>query len=198
MKNNETIKSNIFFEIELSTEKLIKNIVIATTLLTTLNTSDLISNKDKEPVKAQKVELSPDLKYISEIESNSGKNKKHKLIRYGLNKGHRAAGATGLMPLTIKEVIKKDASLSKKYISIVRMDPKKITIIVNQDEQIEKEVANSHWKRLTKLFPKNEKRRAYAWKNGVTGALRASEKQVSEHPYVKKFINLKYNKSREF
>lgn len=198
MKNNETIKSNIFFEIELSTEKLIKNIVIATTLLTTLNTSDLISSKDKQAPTASKIELTPDLKHISEIESNSGKNKKHKLIRYGLNKGHRAAGSTGLMPLTIKEIIKKDTALKRKYISLTKKSAAEITAIVNQNEQIEKEVANSHWHRLTKIFPKNERRRAYAWKNGVTGALRASEKQISEHPYVKKFINLKYNKSREF
>lgn len=197
MKNKEITKSNTFFELEISTEKLIKNIVIATTLLTTLNTSDLIRKKQTETPPISKIELSPDLKHISEIESNSGKNKKHKITKCGLNKGHRAAGSTGLMPLTIKEIIKKDTTLNRKYHSITKLNATEITSLVNKDEQIEKEVANSHWRHLTKVFPKNERRRAYAWRNGVTGALRASEKQVSDHPYVKKFIKLKYNKLRE-
>lgn len=198
MKSKEITKSNTFFELEISTEKLIKNIVIATTLLTTLNTSDLIRKTQTEAPETPKIQLSPDLRHISEIESNSGKNKKHKLVKHGLNKGHRAAGSTGLMPLTIKEIIKKDTTLNRKYHSITKLNATEITSLVNKDEQIEKEVANSHWRRLTKIFPKNERRRAYAWKNGVTGALRASEKQVSDHPYVKKFIKLKYNKLREF
>jgi hypothetical protein len=198
MKNREITQNNAFFELELSTEKLIKNMIIAATLLTTFNTSEISNNKDKEILKNAEVRLSPDLSHISKIESNAGKNKKHKLVKHGLNRGHRAAGSTGLMPLTIKETIDKNKDLSRKYKSITRMEATQITHFINNNEIIEKEIANAHWARISKVFPRNEKRRAYAWKNGITGAIRASDKQISEHPYVKKFIQLKYSKSREF
>jgi hypothetical protein len=197
MKNIEIAQNNSFFEFELSTEKLVKNIIIAATLLTTLNTSEVANNKDKPEVKNTEVQLSPDLSHISKIESNSGKNKNHKLVRYGLNKGHRAAGLTGLMPITIKETISKNTNLNKKYGSIINLSATQITSIINSNETIDKEIANAHWNRLSKLFPRNEEKRAYAWKNGITGAIQASDRQISEHPYVRKFIQLKYNKLRE-
>jgi hypothetical protein len=140
------------------------------------------------------IELRPDLKYIAFIESSSGTNKNHKLVNYGLNRGDKAAGLTGLMPITIKETISKNPILRSKYASLLDSHHKHITSFINSNEEVDKEVANAHWDRLSRLFPRDELRRAYAWKNGITGALRASDSEVSSHPYVKKFKSLKYNK----
>jgi hypothetical protein len=128
------------------------------------------------------------------MESSSGKNKRHKLVRYGLNYGHRAAGDTGLMPITVKEIVSKNPELKHKYGLISKMSPDKVTLFINNNQDAEHEIANAHWYRLTKLFPNNESKRVYAWKNGISGAIRASESDVKSHPYVKKFIKLKYGK----
>ena len=153
------------------------------------------SNQQNQPkIEQQKtVELRPDLTHIAFIESSSGSNKNHKLVNYGLNRGDKAAGSTGLMPITIKETISKNPHLKSKYGSLLDSHHQHITSFINSNENVEKEVANAHWDRLSRLFPRDELRRAYAWKNGITGAIKASDEEVSNHPYVKKFKALKYN-----
>ena len=127
------------------------------------------------------------LKHISCIESNCGKNKKHKTVKYGLNAGDSAAGAFGLMPITTKEIIHKSERLRSKYSYITKLSHNKINKIINVHENIDKEIASEHWARLSKIFPQDEIRRVYAWKNGITGAKRASKTKMYNDPYVKKF-----------
>jgi len=144
----------------------------------------------------QTVNLHPDLEHISFIESSSGKNKKHKLVNYGLNRGDRASGLTGLMPLTIKETINKNPTLKSKYSHLLDKPHPEIVSFINSNEDADKEIANAHWDRLLRLFPRDELRRAYAWKNGITGALKASDNKVSSHPYVEKFKSLKQDNTK--
>jgi len=154
------------------------------------------SNQQNQPKIEQQrtAELRPDLVHIAFIESSGGTNKNHRLVNYGLNRGDKAAGLTGLMPITIKETISKNPHLKSKYGSLLDTQHQYITSFINSNEEVEKEVANAHWDRLSKLFPRDELRRAYAWKNGITGAIKASDEEISNHPYVKKFKSLKYNK----
>jgi hypothetical protein len=140
----------------------------------------------------EQVSLHPDLHHIAFIESSSGKNKKHKTVNYGLNRGDSAAGLTGLMPHTIKEIVGKNPDIKAKYGSLLDKDHNEITSYVNSNENADKELANKHWSRLSRVFPRDELRRVYAWKNGVTGAIKASDDQVKSHPYVRKYLNLKY------
>jgi succinate dehydrogenase flavin-adding protein (antitoxin of CptAB toxin-antitoxin module) len=140
----------------------------------------------------EQVSLHPDLHHIAFIESSSGKNKNHKTVNYGLNRGDKAAGLTGLMPYTVKEIVGKNKDLKSKYGSLLDKEHHEITSYINSNENVDKELANTHWNRLSRLFPKDELRRVYAWKNGVTGAFQASGDQVKNHPYVKKYVEVKY------
>jgi hypothetical protein len=149
-------------------------------------TSHTYDNKQRHKV------ISRNLNHISCIESNCGKNKKHRIVNHGLNAGDRAAGSYGLMPITTKEIINKNPKLSIKYGHIAKLPHDKINKIINLNDNIDKEIASAHWDRLGKAFPKDEIRRVYAWKNGITGAKRASALKINSDPYVKKFKRLKY------
>lgn len=138
----------------------------------------------------------PDLEHISQIESSSGTNKAHKTVQYGLNAGHSATGSYGLMPITVLETVKKNPDLSLRYNHLTNMSPNDITSYLNQNNTADAEIASAHWNRLGKLFPRDEARKAYAWKNGITGALRASDEEVTGHPYVKAYIKNKYAKQK--
>lgn len=136
------------------------------------------------------IELHPELHAISEIESSGGKNKNHALTTVGLNAGHRAAGSTGLMPLTVKETISKSPDLQKKYSHLMTMTHDRVTQHLNENPSAETEIANHHWERITEHFKDNGARRAFAWRNGITAAKRASDSEVMSHPYVQKFLSL--------
>lgn len=136
---------------------------------------------------ASPIELHDDLKNISMIESSYGKFKNHKKTTVGLNAGHTAGGSTGLMPITIKETVKKNPHLMAKYGHLVDSHPDHVTKFINQNPNVENEIANTHWKRLGKVFGTDTSRKAYAWRNGITAAKKASHDEITNHPYVKTF-----------
>lgn len=135
-----------------------------------------------------KHELHPELDILTHVESSGGKNKDHPEVTHGLNKGHRAGGKTGLMPITVLETIKKNPDLAEKYHHITKLTPNQITEHVNNHEDFEAEIANRHWKRLGKVFGNDKIRKVFAWNQGITGAKRASESDMLNHPYVQKYI----------
>lgn len=137
-----------------------------------------------------KVELNHELLPIAAIESSSGKNKNHAVTKVGLNRGHQAGGATGLMPITVKETIKRNPALAGKYAHLADSPHAEITSHLNSNPDFEAEVANTHWARLHRVFPGDPARRAYAWRNGITAARMASRDEVHSHPYVQKFLKL--------
>lgn len=134
-------------------------------------------------------QLQPDLEKIAMIESSGGKNKHHEMTHAGLNKGQRAGGSTGLMPIMFKETLQKNPELAEKYPDLLHAPHKKITAAINDNPGMEAEVANAHWDRLEKIFGGDKARMAYAWRNGITAAKKASDVEVQEHPYVQKFMN---------
>jgi hypothetical protein len=137
---------------------------------------------------APKIALQPDLQHISMIESSGGKNKNHAMTNVGVNKGHTAGGATGLMPITIQEAVRHNPDLQKKYGHLLKMDHHAVTAAINGDSQMENDIANHHWDHLGKVFRGNKQKMAYAWRNGIKAASTADETKISTHPYVQKFI----------
>ena len=191
MKNREIYEIS---EVEQSSkyqELKLTNVIAISALLINLSIPELNKKEKESPKLPQDEELThPDLQKIHELESSSGKNLKHPVVNYGLNRGDRAGGGFGVMPITAKETIRKNPSLRKKYAKILNMSNKQITIFLNNNEKASRDIANSHWNKLLKMFPKDRLRRAYAWNCGVTCALKASNKEVVTNPYVKKFIKI--------
>jgi GNAT superfamily N-acetyltransferase len=146
-----------------------------------------------------KVELKGSLRHIASIESSDGKNKKHQKTTVGLNAGDTAAGSTGLMPITVKEAIKKNPKLMERHSNILSMSSDQITQHLNNNPSIEADIANHHWDRLHHVFGGDKPRMAYAWRNGITAAKNATQEQIDSHPYVQKFNKLsgQMNKSEE-
>lgn len=133
--------------------------------------------------------LSPDLQKIAQIESSGGQNKNHETTKVGLNAGDTAGGSTGMMPIMAQEILKKNPELAKKYPELTTTNHDDITSAINNNPAMESELANAHWDRLNKVFSGDTARMAYAWRNGITAAKKASDVQVQEHPYVQKFLN---------
>jgi hypothetical protein len=125
---------------------------------------------------------------LTHIESSGGKNKDHPEVKGGLNRGHRAGGRVGLMPITVLETIKKNPDLAEKYHHITKMTPAQITDHVNNNEDFEAEIANRHWKRLDRVFGSDKVRKVFAWNQGIKGAKNASDEEILNHPYVQKYI----------
>ena len=155
-----------------------------------LNLSVISHNKDefKSPISKEDI-LDLDLEKIGHIESNSGKNTNHPVVKHGLNRGDRAGGQFGVMPITAKETVSKNPALKLKYGHILNLSNKQITVFLNNNKKASSEIASSHWKRLKKIFPNDKLKRVYAWNCGITCALKASKQEVVESKYVKKFLN---------
>ena len=181
-----------------SLEKKLKNLAAATALLANISNinPDQIVKPNKDPEIPTKIErqLHPDLDHIAFIESSSGKNLDHSTVTWGLNRGHKAGGQFGIMPITAKEVVEKNPSLREKYSHMLSMNPSAITNYLNTNDDASKDIASAHWTRLLKIFPKDRLKRVYAWNNGITGALRASPEEIKSHPYVKKFVSSSSNR----
>jgi hypothetical protein len=145
----------------------------------------------KKPTKAS--DINPQLRSIAAIESNHGKYTDHPMVEAGLNAGTKAIGAHGLMPLTITEVIKKNPTIRGKHPELSKYhyinDHDKIHQYMKDHPEAYKEIVNSHWKRLTDRFDGDLPRMVYAWRNGITASMRASDTEIAGHPYVKKYFS---------
>lgn len=140
-------------------------------------------------------DVNPGLLPIQMIESSGGSNTNHPMIEEGPQAGTRAYGKYGLMPMQIIDTVNHDPLLGSKHSDIASMDYKadqeKIFRTLKRFPELEKQIANSHWKRLGDRFDGNQDRMAYAWLNGITGATRASDEDILNHPYVQKYRKYK-------
>lgn len=198
MKNREKLNFNEAGQWSIETipedslEKRLKNFAAAAALLGSVShISPDTLNKPQlgTPSVSQEKQLHPDLDHIAFIESNSGKNLKHPTVKYGLNAGHKAGGQFGMMPITAKETVKKNRSLRDRYSHLLAASHTDITKFLNSNSEASKEIASAHFDRLLKIFPKDSLKRAYAWNNGISGAMKASKEEIVSHPYVKKFVD---------
>lgn len=172
-------------------EKSFKSKLATAALGASLLTTSVSTEPKQKAYKEESVKLHPDLISISAIESNYGKNKKHRKVLHGVNLGHTAAGATGLMPLTVKDTVKKDKDLSERYPQTISMNHDDLTNFINKNPSIENKIANKHYNRLLKIFSNNKNRAAYAWRNGISAAKSKSDNEIVNDPYVKAVNSVK-------
>ena len=125
-----------------------------------------------------------ELRAIAHIESSSGKNINHPIIKKGMHKGHQAAGKYGLMPLTVKDLISKSPKLKIKYGYLLDIAPEDITVEINRDEYLDKEIATYMWNKLR--ANRTASGAAFAWYHGQY----ASSDNIEQSPYVIKFSNV--------
>lgn len=137
------------------------------------------------------------LRTIAAVESNGGNNLKHPIMENGLNIGQSAMGSYGLMPITVREVIKKNTILNKKYQYLLNLSLDDLYSELEKHPKIQYEIASSHLERLTKIFGNNPKLIGYAWLQGVEGTKKAIKdgKDIDNHWHIKKFMR-EYNKNR--
>ena len=136
-------------------------------------------------------EVNPGLLPIKMIESSGGKNIQHPMVNEGPNAGTSAYGQFGLMPMQIIDTVNYDDHLGSRYPELAGMnykrDQNKIFRTLKKHPELEREIANSHWKRLNDRFGGDIDRMAYAWLHGITGASHATDEQIKKHSYVKKY-----------
>jgi hypothetical protein len=130
-------------------------------------------------------DYSAELSAISQNESSGGVYKEHKVILKGIHKGTRAGGAYGLMPLTVKDLIRHSASLKAKYGFLLQYTAAQITASLNANPSMDKEIALNMWIGLRKHLDRY--RAAFAWLNGPRFAGSISEEAVRSHFYVRRF-----------
>lgn len=137
------------------------------------------------------------LRTIANVESSGGKDINHEALG-GMHAGERAYGKYGLTPVVIRETIKLNRDLRKKYGKAMKLDGDDIAHFMQDNPGLEEQVAMKHLKRLEHHFGNNTDEIGYAWLNGVTGTYKArnEHKNLSDHWHVKK-IKAAYNSDQE-
>jgi hypothetical protein len=146
-----------------------------------------ITQEAPAPVNKRKERI---LSSIMDVESSNGKNTKHKSMPLAsLHRGESAYGNYGLMPLIIRETIKKNPSL-KAHAAAQNLTGDKMHEYMNKNPGLEKQIAEAHYDRLAKQFGDNPQKIGYAWLNGVAGTHKAikENRPLDKHFYVKRIL----------
>lgn len=163
-----------------------------------------ISNTDSKETKSSHQEVFkqvakqyPLLGAIGQIESSGGKNLKHSVVQFGVNKGHRAGGSFGMMPHSASFIINKDKDLASKYPDLlaaskdIKNNHHMFTERFNEDPQVAADFAISSFKRNTEKT-KSKEMLVHSWLNGLKGSWNKYQKDghsgLVEHQYVKKVM----------
>jgi hypothetical protein len=130
------------------------------------------------------------LRAIAQVESSGGKNTAHKLVTRGVNAGTRSSSVYGLMPITIKETIKKHPDLSQKYGHLTKLSGDEFHEQFHAHPELDKEIAKRHYDRLSTHFGHDPVKIGMAWLQGVVGAKRMLKRGVNfeNHWHVKKIM----------
>lgn len=147
-----------------------------------------ITQQAPAPINKRKERI---LSSIMDVESSGGKNTNHKAMPkdHKLHMGERAYGSYGLMPLVIRETIKKNPTLNA-HAAAQHLIGDKMHEYMRKNPTLEKQVAEAHYDRLAKQFGDNPQKIGYAWLNGVAGTYKAlkEKRPLDKHFYVKKIL----------
>lgn len=137
------------------------------------------ANKEKERILAS----------IMDVESSGGKNVEHEAPHFGTMHGkERAYGKYGLMPITIRETIKRNPNLMNKHSKAINLMGSDLHNYMDKNPGLEDAIANSHYDRLSKHFGNDPVKIARAWIGGITGTKTAIKngEDISKHWHVVK------------
>ena len=133
------------------------------------------------------------LEYISQIESNKGKNIAHKTMRHGPHAGDAAFGKYGIMPNTAKEFYnrrKAEGLTTPDEDEIPNMNGKQLGLKFFVNPELEKTYAEAVGKRVLERGGSPEKA-AYMYTMGHNlDPNKISDKNLNKSDYVNKFKRL--------
>jgi hypothetical protein len=116
------------------------------------------------------------LNAIKQVESRNCEKVNHKVMRKGIHKGQAAQGCYGLMPKTIKDVIR---TINKDDLDRVWFYDQNAL----NDQLREEYIASMLYDRLNTKYKRNMDKVIYSWLNGST-----KRKNVKGHWYVKRVL----------
>jgi hypothetical protein len=141
----------------------------------------------------ERVERDRFLDIIAQIESSGGKNFNHPEMQSGIHKGSSAIGRYGLMPNTVKEVVKRaelSGAATDPMRQIASQDPQTMKSLLESDPQLEQQMAHQLAKRVLEKFEDPEMA-AFSWNQGTNlTPQQIAERNYQENDYVKKFRKL--------
>jgi hypothetical protein len=126
---------------------------------------------------------------IMDVESSNNQNRLHaRTPQGGIHHGARAYGAYGLMPITIRETIKKHPDLMKEHKAVTSMDGSDLHNYMDKHPKLEHTIASRHYDRLAKIFGHDPSKIGYAWIQGITGTKRdiKAKEPIQNHWHVLK------------
>lgn len=124
------------------------------------------------------------LKAIAIVETNDGKNLNHKI----LPNLSFAIGKYGLMPDTIKYIIKNDKHFTA-FNFLLNSDNKAMAVFCNKNKKITEDFAFAYYDMVVKeLNTVDPAYIGYAWLNGIYGTKKILRKNVTKHWHVKKIL----------
>lgn len=146
-------------------------------------------------------EKHPHLATIASIESSGAKNYNHETITNpeSIHYGHTAGGMFGMMPQSVKFILRNDKELSKHHPELSKMaadidsNHEKITNAINNDPKLAIELANSYFNR-NKQKTLNDEMLFHSWNSGLKGTWKKYKNkgmnEIKKNPYVKKAIKI--------
>lgn len=137
------------------------------------------------------------LQTISQVESSGGKNTNHGIGGGPIHGNERAFGKYGLMPETIREVIKGNKDLKARHSKALALKGDVFNKYMADHKGLEDQIADRHLAHLEKHFGQDPDTIGYAWLEGIRGAHNAKNKgvDIKSHWHVKK-IRDAYGKGR--
>jgi hypothetical protein len=129
--------------------------------------------------------LHEELHPIAALESNNGKNVNHTPNSKG--EYHTAVGPLGLKPVTAHEHYLKDPYLKSQYNGLE--DRFAFTDKLTSDPIFYNTVASRIWKTSSLKF-KDVAKTVYSWRWGRKAAIDATQEQVDNDPYVRKYMKI--------
>lgn len=129
------------------------------------------------------------LNAIAQVESSGGKRTNHETLSAdGIHQGTSAFGKYGLTPVLVKETLKMNPDLARKYPDLHSADVQSVNTHMAKHPEAQEDIARAHLGRLRQHFGDNPEHIGYGWLNGITGtknALKAG-KNIGQHWHAKK------------
>jgi hypothetical protein len=126
----------------------------------------------------------PHLWSIAQLESKGGQNMQHKQVTTGVHNGHNAGGPWGMMPHTVRYVMKQDPNLRTKYPNLfnqsnnVEKHHSNITNTLNTRPDIAHDLASSLMNHLRNIHGGDMNKVIHSWRHGILGTKKAESKKA--------------------
>jgi hypothetical protein len=128
------------------------------------------------------------------LESSGGKNLSHEPITSGPNAGQTAGGESGILPETLKDIVKqskmKGLPVDPSLQGLVKQPNEDITKSLTEDRSADEKAQSLAKDFVMNKAGDNEPKAAYLWRTGHNQDInKVPTEKITSHPYVKEYIN---------